>query len=840
MQKKISELVDAVMKPLKFASRENFARIGSVKGLDNLMEKLCTEAGSIEDPPAVVGASFARLKEIFSGFDDYSIAAKKAVVAEALTLVNPLTALAGAASFHSYGAEKAPGTPGIGDAGAAEVRARLARLKEPVESVKGIGSRLKEVLGRKGLKTVEDLLYFLPIRYEDRTNVKRIKDLKAGATELVIATVAAAGPVRYGPRRVYEVVVDDGSGLLKLKWFNFRASYMARYKQGLRFSIYGAVSAWGHQPEMIHPDMELLGDDNDATASAEADASAEVVPVYSQIENLHQKTIRKIVGSAVAAYGGSLVGGPGEDILKRHGLIALPEAIRKAHHPMAMAMAAGPDGALARRSLVFDELFTLEVGLALKRSACKLERGVRFSSVAGDGPSGGGLEERFRDTLEFKLTGAQERVLSEIRRDMAAPHPMNRLIQGDVGSGKTVVSLLASLWAIESGFQAAIMAPTEILAEQHYLSTHKYIEALGLKSILLRGRMPVRDRKRALGAIKAGEVDLVIGTHALIQDDVAFKALALVVVDEQHRFGVVQRAILKKKGVSTSAGGATLIPDTLIMTATPIPRTMRMTVFGDLDVSVIDEMPPGRQPVKTRILRECDRAKAYKIITDELRAGAQAYVVYPLVEESEELPLKDATRMKEHLEADIFADFNVGLLHGRMKSPEKEAVMRAFKDRSIDLLVSTTVIEVGVDVPNATVMFVEHAERFGMAQLHQLRGRVGRGPRASVCLLLAQWTGSVDTLKRLRVLERCSDGFRIAEEDLKLRGAGDFIGTRQAGFPDFRMAGILGDPALVQKARDEAFAFVEDNPGLAGAQAARVREVLQQRWEGRLELAEIG
>ena len=828
MQKKISEIVDAARKPLKFASRENFARIGSVKGLDSLMETLSAELLSIAEPSSEVASSFERLRVLFSGFDAASTVEKKAVVAEALSLIGPLVWVAAPPSFAVI---PCPPSAPLSSAGASEVRESFARLNEPVEVINGVGPRLKEVLGRKGLRTIEDLLYFLPVRYEDRTSVRRIGELKAGSTELVIATVVVAGSVRYGRRSVYEVVVDDGSGLLKLKWFNFKTSYMARYKQGRSFKVYGAVTKYSHQPEMIHPEMEPVESVDETPGGSSAEPR--IVAVYSQIENLHQKTVRKIVGGAVLRYADLLVGGPPADILKNHGMLTLAEAVKEAHFPKTL------DSEQALRSIIFDELFMLEVGLALKRSAGKAERGVEFSGLAAEGGAPpGGFEERFRSKLEFALTGAQERVLGEIRSDMAAPHPMNRLIQGDVGSGKTVVSLLASLWAIESGFQAAIMAPTEILSEQHYLTTHKYIEALGLKSALLRGKMPAKEKKAVLGAIESGEVDLVIGTHALIQTGVRFKALGLIVVDEQHRFGVVQRAALKKKGAS--ADGAPQSPDTLIMTATPIPRTMRMTVFGDLDVSLIDEMPPGRKPVKTRILRERDRAAAYKVITEELSAGAQAYVVYPLVEESEELPLKDATKMAEHLATDLFSDFNVGLLHGRMKTAEKELVMKRFKDKEIDLLVSTTVIEVGVDVPNATVMFVEHAERFGMAQLHQLRGRVGRGARASVCLLLAQWTKSDDTLKRLRVLERTSDGFVVAEQDLKLRGAGDFIGVRQAGFPDFRVAGILGNPALVKAARDSAFAYVNVNPALSTPAAESVREVLERRWEGRLELAEIG
>ncbi|HLE09401.1 MAG TPA: ATP-dependent DNA helicase RecG, partial [Thermodesulfobacteriota bacterium] len=481
---------------------------------------------------------------------------------------------------------------------------------------------------------------------------------------------------------------------------------------------------------------------------------------------------------------------------------------------------------LARKTLIFDELFSLELGLALKRKAVKKEGGL---VMRGDGT----IEERLKSLLPFTLTNAQKHVIGEIKKDMASPHPMNRLIQGDVGSGKTIVSYIAVITAIESGYQAAIMAPTEILAEQHYLTTHRYSEALGVKSVLLTGSTAFSAREKVIDGIKRGEVNLTIGTHALIQKDVEFKNLGLAVIDEQHRFGVVQRAELKRKG------GAVLSPDILVMTATPIPRTLSMTVFGDLDVSIIDELPQGRKPVATRVLREKDRSEAYGIIAEELKKGGQAYIVYPLIEESEELSLRDATRMKEHLEKDIFREFQVGLLHGRMRAAEKESAMRDFKDKKTDILVSTTVIEVGVDVPNATVILIEHAERFGLSQLHQLRGRVGRGEKTSLCLLLAQYTKSEDTWRRLKVLENTMDGFKIAEEDLKIRGPGDFIGTRQSGMPEFRTE-AFSDLSLLKKAREEAERFLESDPELLSGEGLTIKAVLKERWAGRLSLAEVG
>jgi ATP-dependent DNA helicase RecG len=432
--------------------------------------------------------------------------------------------------------------------------------------------------------------------------------------------------------------------------------------------------------------------------------------------------------------------------------------------------------------------------------------------------------------LPFALTAAQRRVLSEIKEEMMAPHPMHRLIQGDVGCGKTLVALMAALVAVENGYQVAIMAPTEILAEQHYLNIHRWCEALGVKVTLLTASLKGKAKKAAIAEIAEGTAQIVIGTHAVIQEKVEFHRLGLGIIDEQHRFGVAQRGLLKKKGET---------PDILVMTATPIPRTLAMTVYGDLSLSVIDELPPGRTPVETRLCFESRRSQVYALIREEVGKGRQAYVIYPLVEETEKSELKAATQMAEHLANDIFPELRIGVLHGRMRPEEKEAVMRSFKAGEIDVLVATTVIEVGIDVPNATIMVIEHAERFGLSQLHQLRGRVGRGSGMSRCILLTEGRLSEEGEKRLRVMERTGDGFRIAEADLEIRGPGDFLGTRQAGLPDFRVANILRDGRVLEEARKEAFAVVERDPNLSLPEHARLREELVRRWGGRLELAGI-
>jgi ATP-dependent DNA helicase RecG len=674
------------------------------------------------------------------------------------------------------------------------------------------------------------MLYYLPIRYEDRRDIKKISELTVGEAGVTTGEVMASGETRYGRRRVFEAAISDSSGILIAKWFHFKGDYLKkRYTVGRKLLLYGTVKAFAGKKEMIHPDVEFL----DGGGELPDTGGAGIVPIYSAIENFHQKTIRKLAGNVVNGFAGVVEGAVPAKILQKHGLMDIESAIKGAHaifddisgddHGEAEARG-------ARKSLVFDELFSLELSMAMKRRNIKKEDGI---SVVLDEKSAK-LDEKLIESLDFELTDAQKRVIKEIIDDMEAPHPMNRLLQGDVGSGKTIVSLVSLLRAVNAGYQAVIMAPTEILAEQHFHTMSLLTAPFGVKPTLLTGKLKKSERNKVLEDISSGNASLIIGTHALIQKDVEFAKLGLVVIDEQHRFGVLQRARLRR------AGARGIAPDILIMTATPIPRTLALTVFGDMDVSIIDELPKGRRMITTAILREKERHKAYSAVKAEVKKGAQAYIIYPLVEESEELPLKDATNMAEHLDTEIFPDFAVALIHGRMKSKEKEEIMDAFRSGEIDILVATTVVEVGVDVPNASLMLIEHAERFGLAQLHQLRGRVGRGERPSKCLLLAQWTASDDSYRRLKVMEETLDGFKIAEEDLKIRGPGDFLGARQSGLPDFRLAEALSDMSLLKAAREEAIAFLETDPDLKSEEGVRIARVIEARWKGRLELAEVG
>lgn len=700
-------------------------------------------------------------------------------------------------------------------------------LETSIQFIKGVGPKLAETLAKKGIGTVEDALYLLPNRYEDRRELRPVAKLRPGTVEVFHGEILSADSVATrGGRRFFEALVTDGSGTIALKWFHFNPAWMKKaWRPGRRGIFTGEVAQYGLQREVHHPDVEWLAEGEELAQVMARDPFnfGRIVPVYPLTEGVQQKMMRRVMKEVVDGFAAGVETQIPDDISRRYALLPLGSALREVHFPAEEAeLKRLNDGATpAHRTLVFDELFFLELGLALKKQGVALEPGIAFQVTHK-------YTRELSKLLPFALTGAQRRVLTEIKNDMMAPHPMHRLVQGDVGSGKTVVALMAALVAVENDYQVAIMAPTEILAEQHYLNIHRWCDQLGVKVALLTAGLKGKARSAVLADAASGVAQIVIGTHAVIQEKVEFSRLGLGIVDEQHRFGVIQRGILKKKGVN---------PDILVMTATPIPRTLAMTVFGDLSLSVIDELPPGRTPIETRICFESRRSQVYGIIREEVRAGRQAYVIYPLVEETEKSDLKAATQMAEHLQRDVFPDLKVGLLHGRMKPEEKEGVMRSFKERELDILVATTVIEVGIDVPNATVMAIEHAERFGLSQLHQLRGRVGRGSARSRCLLMTPGNLSEDGEKRLRVMADTTDGFRIAEADLEIRGPGDFLGTRQAGIPDFRVANILRDGRILEEARGEAFALLEKDPRLEGH--PRLKEELIQRWGGRLELAGI-
>jgi len=699
----------------------------------------------------------------------------------------------------------------------------LQILQTPVQYLKGVGPYVASLLDKLGIKTLEDLLYHLPERYLDRQKIGKISALQPGPQQVVEAELAAFGEVPLGRsrRKIFEAVFSDGTGLLHAKWFNYYSKSMAKqFKIGKRAVLCGDVEFYRNEKQMIHPELEWQGEEE----KSEGIAHQAVVPVYPLTEGLSQKTLRKIVAAALEKASGHLLETLPAFLLNRLGLPSYEEALKALHFP--------PEGDVRRfneksspahQRIIFDEFFFLELGLALKKKDQKIEK---RKALKIDSHSLG----LFFSMLPFRPTRAQERSIAQISEDLQREVPMHRLLQGDVGSGKTLVAAAAASLVLKEN-QVALMAPTEILAEQHYKNLHRFLSPLGVRLGLLIGDLKGVEKKRLLEEISAGEIGLVVGTHAVIQEAVRFKALALAIVDEQHRFGVMQRAEIKKKGEK---------PHLLIMTATPIPRTLAMTAYGDLDVSILDELPAGRQSIDTRLYYERDLEKIYRFIRMNLEAGRQAYFVYPLVEESEAMDLKDASQMFEKLKNEVFPDYQVGLLHGKMKGEEKERTLSRFAANEIQVLVATTVIEVGIDVPNANIMIIEHAERFGLSQLHQIRGRVGRGSEKSYCFLIAAWPRSEVSEQRLKIMCESGDGFKIAEADLEIRGPGDFLGTRQSGLPDFRIANLIRDAHLLERARQEAFEYIEKDPALESSESQKLKFVLQHRWKGRLNLSQVG
>jgi ATP-dependent DNA helicase RecG len=708
----------------------------------------------------------------------------------------------------------------------------------PVQFVKGIGPRLAEILAAKGIQTVDDLLHYLPFRYEDRLNPRSVAELRAGEMATVIAEVRNSGLFRTSRMPIFQLTVGQGRSKLKCIWFN--GSYLRdRFQAGQMVALYGKVEADrdGHL-QIMQPQFEILGDINEEGGADEAEKKAaasleigRIVPIYESTGQgkLTPRWFRRILRGALDNLNPDLPDPVPAAVRAHLSLVSPREALWKVHWPDAGESFADLQSSRtpAHIRLIFDELFFVELGLELKRREQKAQTGIAFK-----------INERAREAIKkilpFHPTAAQKRVLKEIAADMQTPFPMRRLLQGDVGSGKTIVAFEAAIIAIENGYQVALMAPTEILAQQHYFSARQILEKAGYRMVLLTGSIE-QDRKRDIRRhIAQGSAHLVIGTHALIQDRVEFEQLGLVIVDEQHRFGVMQRLKLMKK-----EGGAE--PDVLVMTATPIPRTLALTLYGDLDVSVLDELPPGRTPVVTRCLTDERAQEVWDFVRKQIAAGHQAYVVYPVIEENEERELKAAQQMFRKLREKIFPEFRIGLLHGRLDADEKEHVMRDFQKGEIKILVATTVIEVGVDVANATVMVIEHADRFGLAQLHQLRGRIGRGAAKSYCVLMHGGKVTEEGQRRLDAMVRTTDGFQIAELDLELRGPGEFFGTKQAGIPSFRVANLIRDRQLLEAAkREAAWVIAGPNREISQEEINRALKHMRALWQNSYGLVEVG
>ena len=734
----------------------------------------------------------------------------------------------------------------------------MLELSTPVQYVKGVGPRIAEVLAGKGVRTVGELLHYLPFRYEDRLNPRGISELRAGEMASVVGEVRNSGLFRTRKAPIFQLTVGQGRARLRCLWFN--ATYLQdKFIPGQLIALYGKVEEDQRTRELqiIQPQFEVLGDPVDSGEDAVEKKAADsleigrIVPIYEGTGRLTSKWFRRIIRTALDNLTPDLPDPIPAAVRSHLGLVAPRAALWNVHWPEPGESLSDLQSSRtpAHIRMIFDELFFVELGLELKRRQQKAQTGIAFQ-----------LDDRVRAAIKkilpFHPTTAQKRVLKEIAADMVKPYPMRRLLQGDVGSGKTIVSFEAAIIAIENGCQVALMAPTEILAQQHYFSARRILENAGYRIVLLTGSLEA-DRKREIRRhIAQGNAQLVIGTHALLEEKVEFAKLGLVIVDEQHRFGVMQRLKLMKKsgddgrapasgngesGSTRTVSDSPAEPDVLVMTATPIPRTLALTLYGDLDLSVLDELPPGRTPIVTKEVSDDQSPKVWDFIRKQVTAGNQAYVVYPVIAENEESELKAAIKMYRELSGKVFADLKVGLLHGRLDSELKEQVMQMFQRGELQILVATTVIEVGVDVPNASVMVIEHAERFGLAQLHQLRGRIGRGAAKSYCILMTGGKITEEGQRRLQAMVDTNDGFKIAELDLELRGPGEFFGTRQAGMPSFRVANIIRDAQLLEIAKREAtFVLAGPNAEISPDEISRALVQMRSRWQHTYGLVEVG
>lgn len=828
--------LDRLARPIEFASRDAFARLPTVKNLSTYVSSQILHALSHQVYPKSIEAALLKLRALFEEDQQrFTLEEQQRRLREAAGILKTLRE----ATEDQCRVWEEPEALTVPQPAPSKSTRDLWTV--PIRFAKGVGPQRASTLQRLGIETVEDALWTVPWRYEDRSVMTPIGQLVPGMVTAVCGTVVKNSAKRTRNRRftVLEIGLEDQTGRLQAVFFN--QPYLEQiFAVGKSIMMSGRVIA-GKQgwmvPRMDVSQYEVVGEGTESTLHV-----GRIVPIYHETKGWTSRQMRVLMRGLVDEHAADL-----QDILPvpiraRQRLLPVQEAVVQIHFPKAGADLAALElgKSPVHRRLAFEELFLLQMALAARQRSVQVEKKrLHFNPRTP-------LLDKLGRVLPFTLTTAQDQVIREIFRDMIAPRPMNRLVQGDVGSGKTVVALHAIVLACGSGYQAALMAPTEILAEQHYRNLSPLLHNLGVNAALLRGSDKAATKKNQIAHLASGRIQVAIGTHALIQKGVAFKSLGLAVVDEQHKFGVLQRKTLIEKGYG---------PDVVVLTATPIPRTLAMTVYGDLDVSIIHTLPPGRKPVRTFLFGEAQRRRAYQILRDELQNKRQVYVVYPLVEESEKTDLQAAIQGAEQLQEGELKEFRVGVLHGRMKQADKEAVMTDFTEGKIQVLVATTVIEVGVDVPNATVMMIEHAERFGLAQLHQLRGRVGRAGYQSYCLLMAATMGRNKTLpgkrptgnqesaslvkERLEALVRSNDGFVIAEEDLRIRGPGEFFGFRQWGMPEFRVANMVRDGDLLHQARLEAFSLLKQDPQLTASAHQGIKEAMLRKWQKKLELGSI-
>ena len=826
-----------VMRPIEFASRDAYAHLPTVKNLDHFVSEQVIGALGERLYPRALEVELLSLRNLFVDFHTrLTPIEQQDRLTQALLLLRRLQGGTPAIHQSTHASEEKHPVSASVSSGPARHLWELS-----IQFSKGVGPKRTLLLERLGIRTIEEALWALPWRYDDRSVVTPVAKLVPGVTYCVCGVITQAEATRARSRRlsILDVAVQDATGTVHAVFFN--QPYLEEVlKEGVRVMMAGRVVAGRRgwmDLRLEATQFEVLGGGEDELLHV-----GRIVPIYHETKGWTSRQMRILMQGLLAEHGADMEEVLPLSVRARHRLPPIAEAIQQVHFPLPKTDLATLEHGItaAHRRLAFEELFLLQGAMVLRQREVKEElKPFRFNPHVAQ-------LKQLAQILPFKLTPAQERVWREIQADMVTARPMNRLMQGDVGSGKTVVALHALVMACGSGCQTALMVPTEILAEQHYLNLKPLLEALGLKAVLLTSGGKAKDRNAILKQLESGEAQVAIGTHALVQKKVTFAKLGLVVVDEQHKFGVLQRKTLLDKGYR---------PDVLVMTATPIPRTLAMTVYGDLDVSVIDMLPPGRKAVRTMLYSEGQRHKTWQLVGDELKAGRQAYIVYPLVEESEKVDLKAALQGAEHLQREVFPQARVGLLHGRLPTAEKERTMAAFKAGAVQILVATTVIEVGVDVPNATIMVIEHAERFGLAQLHQLRGRVGRGAHQSWCILMASYPAREsrprvsrdgrpeqnvsNAQQRLAALVNSNDGFVIAEEDLRIRGPGEFLGLRQWGVPEFRAANLVRDAQLLELARHEAAALLEQDPGLTLPQHQAFKAAMFRRWKGKLALGDV-
>ncbi len=822
MQHELENFIKSVQKPLLFASKNNFSNLNKIKNLESAINDCILKFLSKNQSPNIEKLAL-EIKNQFIDFENLDEKSKKDKVTNSLKILSGLS-------------ELCPTSKAAPKDSIDSTKEQFSSLSSTdVRYLKGVGPKISSMLNRRSVFTVEDLLFYSPRRYDDRTKITSLSEVIPGNRYTVVGTISSVGEIRNRKSRFFKVVLIDNKSRLDLIWFNFKASYLRSvFKKNERVIVNGeiAYSSYQRSLQIVHPtaeDVEIIEDEDTLDESLQFNR---IVPIYPLTDGLTQRRLRKIIYYVLDNYLNHYKPLLSDELIKQHKLMNLSNALREVHFPanknslIDITNESSIYKSIPHRTVIFFEFFVLELGLTYKKKDIEKKKGISFNKDSQ-------LVAKLINSLPFTLTQSQKKVISEIENDMSKKYPMNRLLQGDVGSGKTIVALTSILTAIDSGYQAVFMVPTEILAEQHYKNLIELLKKFDVNLGLLKSALPKSEKSSIYRKIKEGKLDIVVGTHALIEEVVDFHNLGLVVIDEQHRFGVLQRAKLVGKAKN---------PDVLIMTATPIPRTLAITVYGDLDVSVIDELPPNRKNIETTSLKDTkrNRESLYKFIRKEIESGRQAYVVCPFIDESENPDFKQikyALKVAEDLQNEIFPDFRIGLLHGKMSSSEKEESMNKFLKKEYDIIVSTTVIEVGVDVSNATIMVIENAERFGLSQLHQLRGRIGRGEFKSACFLVSSFRSSEDSVKRLSIITQTNNGFRISEADLELRGPGDFLGTKQSGLPSFNFANLLRDSRILDEAREAALDVIRDVDNYSKNE--KLFDYVVKKWGNMLELSSI-